>query len=190
MNILKPFECDLKTYEGRIARKEYWDDYSSEWNSSTFEEKLIRLGGFVQQGGSLLRMLNLYAKNHNEIYRSRIQHCIMAYLRKLVTGGFTNDDPICTRIKCLDKKELADLLKIELKSRVRQSMDVNANGDINEIWIIDKENLNPSKPDYTDSVLLDKIQTPHWRAHPEESFSTYQRRAQIHWDGANAVSLW
>ena len=190
MNKAKPFECDLKTYEGYIARKEYWDDFSAEWSSSTIEDKIIRLGGFVQQGGSLLRMLNRYAKNHDEIYRNRIQHCILAYLKQLITGGFDYDDPICNRIKCLDKKELVDLLKIELKSRVRKSYDISINGDVSEMWIIDKEHLNPAKPDFTDSVLLDKIQTPHWRAYPEESFATYQRRAQIHWDGANTESLW
>jgi hypothetical protein len=93
MNKQKPFECDLKTYEGYIARKEYWDDLSTEWSFSTKEEKIIRLGGFIQQGGSLLRLLNRYAKEHDERYRERIQYCVLSYLRELITGGFTDDDP-------------------------------------------------------------------------------------------------
>lgn len=130
MNKQKPFECDLKTYEGYIARKEYWDDLSTEWSFSTKEEKIIRLGGFVQQGGSLLRLLNSYAKEHDERYRERIQYCVLSYLRELITGGFTDDDPICNRIKCLDKKELVELLKIELKSRVRKSSEIESNGEV------------------------------------------------------------
>lgn len=81
MNKQKPFDCDLKTYEGYIARKEYWDDLSTEWSFSTKEEKIIRLGDFVQQGGSLLRLLNRYAKEHDERYRERIQYCVLSYWR-------------------------------------------------------------------------------------------------------------
>ena len=84
---------------------------SAEWNFSSKEEKIIHLSGFVQQGGSLLRMLNRYAKDHDEIYRQRIQYCILSYLRMLVSGGFSDDSPICKRIKCLDKKELVLFLK-------------------------------------------------------------------------------
>lgn len=190
MNKQKPFECDLKTYEGYIARKEYWDDLSTEWSFSTKEEKIIRLGGFVQQGGSLLRLLNRYAKEHDERYRERIQYCVLSYLRELITGGFTDDYPICNRIKCLDKKELVELLKIELKSRVRKSSEIESNGEVSEIWIIDKENIDSAKPEFTDSVLLDKIQIPYWRAHPEVSITSYESRIQIHWNGAYAKSLW
>lgn len=55
---------------------------------------------------------------------------------------------------------------------------------------IDKENIDSAKPEFTDSVLLDKIQIPYWRAHPEVSITSYESRIQIHWNGAYAKSLW
>lgn len=61
---------------------------------------------------------------------------------------------------------------------------------IDIFWIIDKENIYSAKPEFTDSVLLDKIQIPYWRAHPEVSITSYESRIQIHWNGAYAKSLW
>lgn len=55
---------------------------------------------------------------------------------------------------------------------------------------IDKENIDSAKPEFTDSVLLDKIQIPYWRAHPKVSITSYESRIQIHWNGAYAKSLW
>jgi hypothetical protein len=190
MKKIKPFECDLKTYEGYIRRKEYWDDMSAEWNFSSKEEKIIHLSGFVQQGGSLLRMLNRYAKDHDEIYRQRIQYCILSYLRMLVSGGFSDDSPICKRIKCLDKKELVLFLKEELKHRVLKTFELDVNGNVKEYWVIETNSLNANGKYISDDVLLDRIQIPYWRAHPEESMAAYERRAVIHWDVTKGNSLW
>ena len=48
-----PYQVPLKEYEGMMADREYWDDLGAEWIHSTLEQKLVRLAGFVQQGGNL-----------------------------------------------------------------------------------------------------------------------------------------
>ena len=67
--------------------REYWDDFADEWNNSTIEEKLIRLAGYVKQGGDLNLVLNSYAENRDLSYRYRIQHCVFAYIERLISGS-------------------------------------------------------------------------------------------------------
>jgi len=52
----KPFDVALKEYEGLVCRREYWDGLGTEWGWSSVEEKIIRLAGFVQQGGNLKKI--------------------------------------------------------------------------------------------------------------------------------------
>ena len=64
----KPFDVPLKEYEGLVCRREYWDGLGTEWGWSSVEEKIIRLAGFVQQGGNLKKIINRYAKDRDETY--------------------------------------------------------------------------------------------------------------------------
>ena len=96
MSNASPFSCGIEDYEDMLCRKEYWDDLCSEWSWSSIDQKLIRIGGFVLAGGSLLRLLNRYAKAHDEMYRQRIQHCILFYLGILITDKpLDNRTPLC-----------------------------------------------------------------------------------------------
>ena len=36
-----PFDVPLDEYKGLIARREYWDDGSDEWNWSSLDLKLV-----------------------------------------------------------------------------------------------------------------------------------------------------
>ena len=52
----------LEEYEQILANREYWDNISGEWEMcSKMEDKLVRLGTFVQRGGDLNRVIALYA---------------------------------------------------------------------------------------------------------------------------------
>ena len=51
MMYIKPFDVPLDEYEGLITRREYWDNFAEEWKWSSIDEKIVRLAGFVQQGG-------------------------------------------------------------------------------------------------------------------------------------------
>lgn len=184
MSNASPFTCDIDEYADRICRKEYWDDFSSEWSWSSIDEKLIRLGGFVLAGGSLLRLLNRYAKAHDEMYRQRIQHCILFYVGILITDKpLDNRTPLCQRIKCLDKKELVQLLKEELKKDVRERLEMDSQGYITKYWEVSKEHL-------LDDKILDHIERNHWRTNPDEAFSSYLRKQERFWDASNAQSIW
>ena len=63
-----PFKVSLRDYEGMMNSREYWDDLGAEWSWNTIEKKLGRLAGFVQQGGNLKKVINRYAKDHDERY--------------------------------------------------------------------------------------------------------------------------
>ena len=53
----------LEEYEQILANREYWDNISGEWEMcSKMEDKLVRLGTFVQRGGDLNRVIALYAE--------------------------------------------------------------------------------------------------------------------------------
>lgn len=180
----KPLNVPLNEYEGYIKRREYWDDLATEWGWSPKEEKIIRLAGFVQQGGNLKKIINSYAKNHDEIYRQRIQYCILSYILKIMTNGRIHaysKSPFVDRIKRLDKDELVKLLSDQLKTSVKQTYQME-NGGINPVWEIKYD--NPLTPD----ELLDKIDRKHSRKYPEESINMWWQRSDYWWD--NRHYLW
>ena len=116
-----PFDVSLRDYEGMMNNRQYWDDLGAEWGWSTMEQKLVRLAGFVQQGGNLKKVINRYAKDHDKRYNSRIQYCVLCYILKLMVGDrmhWYEDEPLVNRIKCLNKDELVRLLTDELKRDV------------------------------------------------------------------------
>ena len=98
---MKPFDCDLKHYEACLATRDFWDDCGHEWNYKTLDEKLVILGGFVQRGGSLKRVIKRYAEDRSEIYRSRIHWVIFRYIWRMIMGDepMNNFNPMSSRIK-------------------------------------------------------------------------------------------
>lgn len=183
MEPIKPFDVPLDEYEGLICRREYWDNIGAEWQWSSVEEKIIRLAGFVQQGGNLKKIINHYAKSHDEEYRRCIQYCELEYILRLLM----KDEDISTkylpveRIKRLSKDELTKLLSDLLKKYVKKGYCMDSM-EIKECWEIKYDSkLTPDE-------LLDKVEGKHWRAYPEESFNSYLKRSEIWWDGVH--SLW
>ena len=173
----EPFNVPLDDYEGYIGRREYWDDLGTEWGWSPIEQKIIRLAGFVQQGGNLKKVINHYAKDRDEEYRSRIQYCIMDYILKLMTGDLVHrhsDLPFVDRIKRLTKEELVKLLSDQLKTSVRKTYYME-HGSIKEGWEIKYD--NPKTPD----DLLDKIDRQHRRKYPDETFYEWYHRPEKWW---------
>ena len=76
----EPLNAPLEEYERYVKRREYWDDLATEWGVNPQEEKIIHIAGFVQQGGNLKKIINSYAKSHDEMCRQRIQYCILTYI--------------------------------------------------------------------------------------------------------------
>ncbi|MBR4392294.1 MAG: hypothetical protein IKT08_09360 [Bacteroidales bacterium] len=180
-----PFKVSLRDYEGMMNSREYWDDLGAEWSWSTIEKKLVRLAGFVQQGGNLKKVINRYAKEHDERYNCRIQYCVLYYILKLMVGNrlqWYGSEPLVDRIKCLNKDELIRLLTAELKRDVVQSCHIDEHNNICEHWEL------LSDTEWLSDVYLDRIERHHWRTHPQESPSQYFRRAEIWWRGGR--SLW
>ncbi len=179
----KPLNCSLSEYEGWLAMREYWDDFSDEWNDSTIEEKLIHLAGFVKQGGDLNVVLNSYAEYRDALYRCRIQECVFGYIERLMSGDlFKFGAPIIDRIKCLDKEELVQLLSEELKRCVVEEEEYDENFVKVSYWKIVDKYLN--KDD-----ILDMIEREHWKKFPNESFSYYWGKSK-RWDYGIEYSLW
>ena len=162
---MKPFDCDLKHYEACLATRDFWDDCGHEWTYKTLDEKLVILGGFVQRGGSLKRVIKRYVEDRSEIYRCRIHWVIFTYIWRMIMGKdpMNNFNPMSSRIKCLDNDELIKLLSDELKKCVKQTCDTRYN-----------------RYQYDDTAL-DKIERKHWRSHPDEPFSIYLDKAK-RWD--------
>ena len=173
-----PYHVPLKEYEGMMANREYWDDLGAEWNWSSMEKKLVRLAGFVQQGGSLKKVLALYTKDRDKEYTNRIQFCVLEYILKLMVGNRIKPYekvPLVDRIKRLNKDELVELLTKELKRDVMPSSEMDKNHKFHEHWRL------LSDDEWLSDEILDKIEYRHWRKHPEKPASQYFRKAEIWW---------
>lgn len=108
----------LEEYEAILANREYWDDFSCEWGFSEREQKLIRMGGFVQRGGDLNRVILRYAEWREYTYRVTIQSCLMKYIEH-----FVSKDQWFMRIVRLEKEEAVKLLSELLKATVKDSCE-------------------------------------------------------------------
>lgn len=180
-----PFDVPLHDYEGMMNNRQYWDDLGAEWSWSTMEQKLVRLAGFVKQGGNLKKVINRYAKEHDNRYNCRIQYVILVYILKLMVGNrmkWYQDEPLVNRIKCLNKDELVRLLTAELKRDVVPSCRLDKDGRIHDHWEL------LSDREWMSDVNLDRIERHHWRTHPEESPTQYSNRANTWWN--YTLSLW
>lgn len=164
----KPYDCDLREYEARLASsREIWDDCSHEWSYSTLDGKLIILAGFVQKGGSLKCAIERYAEDRSEIYRSRIHWVIFRYIWRMIMGDKPMKRPMYDRIRCLDNDELIRLLSEELKKCVKKTcksgFDYKGQHYIESCWVVSDEYKY-------DDTILDQIEREHWRANPEENY--------------------
>ena len=185
MKYLVPFKVSLQEYEGLITSREYWDDLSEEWNNSTIEEKIVRLSGFVKMGGNLNKIINRYAKSHDDYIRRRIQYCVGMYILKIIdndiTGIFDHKlNPLARRVKRLVKEELVKLLINQLKTSVHEDICMDENQKIHENWTI-----KYTRKSMTPMELLDKIDSKYWN----HDYSTYDRRPDVWWNNEQR-SLW
>lgn len=180
----KPYDCDLKEYEARLASsREIWDDFSHEWSYSPFDEKIVILGGFALKGGNFKRAIERYAEERAETYRSRIHWVIFAYIWRMMMGKESQfeNKPTADRIKRLEVDELLRLLAEELKMCVKRTTAFvyenrykpNSTPDFKtyESWIVSDEYK------YIDTIL-DTIDREHWRAHTDEDFSYYLNKCK------------
>lgn len=180
----KPYDCDLREYEARLASsREIWDDFSHEWSYSPFDEKIVILGGFALKGGNFKRAIERYAQERAETYRSRIHWVIFAYIWRMMMGKESQfeNKPTADRIKRLEMDELLRLLSEELKMCVKRTTEFvyenrykpNSTPGFKtyESWIVSDEYK------YNDTIL-DTIEREHWRAFPDESFSSYLNKSK------------
>ena len=111
----------LEEYEQILVNREYWDNVSCEWERySKMENKLARLGTFVQRGGDLNRVIALYAEGREYTYRVCIQHCLERYIEALMDQRIPD---ITLRLYKLEKEEAVKLLIELLKACVKKTCE-------------------------------------------------------------------
>ena len=163
----------LEEYEQILANREYWDNISGEWEMcSKMEDKLVRLGIFVQRGGDLNRVIALYAEGQYT-YRVTIQHCIERYLEALTNKRVDN---LKLRLFKLKKEEAVKLLSEILKV----SIGVDFRYDKYTSRQVSFGVLDTRKLDV--EGILSAIEQEHRQAHPNESIEEVRKRAHT-WIG-------
>ena len=164
----------LEEYEQILANREYWDNISGEWEMcSKIEDKLVRLGTFVQRGGDLNRVIALYAEGREYTYRVTIQHCIERYLEALTNKRVDN---LKLRLFKLEKEEAVKLLSEMLKV----SIGIDFRYDKYTSRQVSFGVLNTRKLDV--EGILSAIEHEHRKAHPDESIEEVRKRAHT-WIG-------
>ena len=131
----------------------------------TLQQKILRLGVFVKEGGKISDVLDIYLIGRDNYDQLRaIQWMIFRYLTYMINGGVPlathEGGTLAERIRCLDKEELLELLELELDRCV--TLDSCGN------YEIDYENL--SRPE---DMHLYNIERRHWLANPDETVSAY-----------------
>ncbi len=159
----------LEGYEQILANREYWDNISGEWEMcSKLEDKLVRLGIFVQRGGDLNRVIALYAEGREYTCRVTIQHCIERYLEALTNKRVDN---LKLRLFKLEKEEavklLSEMLKvsIDLYFRYDRYSTRQVSFGVLDTWKLDAEEI------------LSAIEQEHRQTHPNESIEEVRKRA-------------
>lgn len=158
----------LEEYEQILANREYWDNISGEWEMcSKIEDKLLRLGVFVQRGGDLNRVIALYAEGREYTYRVTIQHCIERYLEALTNKRVDN---LKLRLFKLEKEEavklLSEILKVSIGVDFRYDKYTSRQVSFG---ILDTRNLDAER-------ILSAIEQEHRQAHPNESIEDVKKR--------------
>ena len=164
----------LEEYEQILANRDYWDNISGEWQMrSKMEDKLVRLGTFVQRGGDLNRVIALYAEGREYTYRVTIQHCIERYLEALTKKRIPN---LTLRLYKLEKEEsvklFSEMLKVSLGVDFRYDKYTSRQVSFG---ILDTSNLDAEG-------ILTAIEQEHCQAHPDESIEEVRKRAHT-WIG-------
>ena len=160
----------LEEYEQILANREYWDNISGEWEMcSKMEDKLVRLGIFVQRGGDLNRVVALYAEGREYTYRVTIQHCIERYLEALTNERVDN---LKLRLFKLEKEEAVKLLSEMLKVSIGVDFryDKYTSRQVS-FGVLDMRNLDAEE-------ILTAIEQEHRQAHPDESIVEVRKRVQ------------
>ena len=176
----KPYDLDLNEYSGYLANREYWDDCGFEWTGyHTMDEKLIHLAGFVQRGGDLNSVIEMYSEDRDKEYTGRIQWAILHYLNRLISNDLPKEesdkDTSHIRIMLLDRDELVLLLSEELKRRVTYRLEtVRPIGSPNSIDVV--KSWYVPIPKVFDDTVLTQIEQAHKQAHPEEDKSTLRKK--------------
>ena len=164
----------LEESEQILANREYWDNISGEWEMcSKMEDKLVRLGTFVQRGGDLNRVISLYAEGREYTYRVTIQHCIERYLEALTNKRVDN---LKLRLFKLEKEEAVKLLSEMLKVSINVDFryDKYTSRQVS-FGVLDTRNLDAEG-------ILSAIEQEHRQAHPDESIEEVRKRAHT-WIG-------
>lgn len=168
----------LEEYEQILANREYWDNISGEWEMcSKMEDKLVRLGTFVQRGGDLNRVIAFYAEGREYTYRVTIQHCIERYLEALAKKRIQN---LTLRLYKLEKEEAVKLLSEMLKVSIGVDFryDKYTSRQIS-FGVLDTRNLDAEG-------ILSAIEKEHQETHPNETTEAVRARVQ----GWLRESLW
>ena len=159
----------LEEYEQILANREYWDNISGEWQMcSKMEDKLVRLGTFVQRGGDLNRVIALYAEGREYSCRVTIQHCLERYLEALAKKHIQN---LTLRLYKLEKEEAIKLLSEMLKASIGVDFryDKYTSSQVS-FTVLDTRNLDAEG-------ILSAIEQEHRQTHPNESIEEVRKRA-------------
>lgn len=164
----------LEEYEQILANREYWDNISGEWAMcSKIEDKLVRLGTFVQRGGDLNRVIALYAEGREYTYRVTIQHCIERYLVALTKKCIPD---LTLRLYKLEKEEAVKLLSEMLKVSIGIDFRYDKYTSRKVCFgVLDTRNLDAEG-------ILSAIEQEHRQAHPDERIEEVRNRVHT-WIG-------
>lgn len=159
-------DVQLEEYEQILANREYWDDISCEWEQySTLEQKLIRIGGFVQRGGDLNRVILNYAEDREYTYRVTIKSCLMQYIER-----FLSKDLWYTRIVRLEKEEVVELLSELLKASIKNSCEYDRyKKKYYSVGLLETKGIDAEG-------ILATIEKEHKEAHPDETIEAVRER--------------
>lgn len=162
----------LEKFKQILANREYWDNVSCEWESySKMEEKLARLGTFVQRGGDLNQVIARYAEDREYTYRVMAQHCLERYIEALADKRILD---ITLRIYKLEKEEAVKLLEELLKVCVKRTCEYDKyKKEYCTIRVVETKKVDIEG-------ILQAIEKEHRQAHPNETKEEIRERV-FHW---------
>lgn len=151
----------LEEFEQILANREFWDNASYEWESSSkMEVKLARLGTFVQRGGNLNRVIARYAEDREYTYRVMAQHCLERYIEALTDKRIPN---ITLRIYKLEKEEAVKLLTELLKASVKKTCEYDKyKKEYYTLRFVETKNVDVES-------ILTTIEKEHRQTNPDET---------------------
>ena len=150
-----------------LAFREYWDNFGYEQESMTLQQKILRLGVFVNEGGHISEVIDQYIIGKEDWFQLKaIQWTIFRYLTYMMNAGkpLLPAEPasLVDRIKCLEKEELIELLEMELKRCVVFDSHTKKEYLIDDFSIF--------RPNDTNLYVIERL---HIKNHPDETLSEY-----------------